>query len=204
MKSFFTKFDIEKLDWGTVNDCTCASVARAPWRSQEPPLAPATARLESTSVRPRMPGAVRVHLVQDGLITCSASQNAASPNRRPPWLDFPMDNLILASGPKLIWRDIHRQDANHPVDTDVAHRAVEFLYEPVTLDHGLKLGDVLSLLYVCPPLRQVFTGRGGMTPRQRPTRQSTDSTCMGSDEYWQLTRQPMAAVPANASTGRSR
>lgn len=67
-----------------------------------------------------------------------------------------MDNLILASGPKLIWRDIHRQDANHPVDTDVAHRAVEFLYEPVTLDHRLKLGDVLSLLFVCPPLRQVF------------------------------------------------
>jgi hypothetical protein len=67
-----------------------------------------------------------------------------------------MENLTLAPGPKLIWRDIHRQDSSHPVDTDVAHRSVEFLYEPVTLDHRLKLGDVLALLDACPPLRQVF------------------------------------------------
>jgi hypothetical protein len=67
-----------------------------------------------------------------------------------------MDNLILGPGAKLVWRDIHRQDSNTPVDTDVARRAVEFLYEPVTLDHRLKLGDVFALLDTCPPLRQVF------------------------------------------------
>lgn len=74
----------------------------------------------------------------------------------PLWLNFLMDNLILGPGPKLIWRDFHRQDSDHPVETDVAGRAVEFLYEPVTLDHGLTLGDVFKLLDTCPPLRQVF------------------------------------------------
>jgi len=38
----------------------------------------------------------------------------------------------------------------HPLDTDVAVRAVEFLYGLVTLDHGLTLGDVLKLLNTCP------------------------------------------------------
>ena len=67
-----------------------------------------------------------------------------------------MNNLMLCPGPKLIWRDIHRQDSNHPADTDVAGRAAEFLYESVTLDHRLTLGDVFGLLNNCPPLRQVF------------------------------------------------
>lgn len=67
-----------------------------------------------------------------------------------------MDNLILGPGPKLIWRDIHRQDSDHPVETDVAGRAVEFLYKPVTLDPHLTLGDVFKLLDNCPPIRQVL------------------------------------------------
>ena len=67
-----------------------------------------------------------------------------------------MNNLMLCPGLKLIWRDIHRQDSNHPADTDVAGRAAEFLYESVTLDHRLTLGDVFGLLNNCPPLRQVF------------------------------------------------
>jgi hypothetical protein len=105
-----------------------------------------------------------------------------------------MDNLILASGPKLIWRDIHRQDANHPVDTDVAHRAVEFLYEPVTLDRRLTLGDVLSLLYVCPPLQQVFRrdfaeelcaeARKGPVPQSRGSDPEEVSGIESLELYW--------------------
>jgi hypothetical protein len=72
------------------------------------------------------------------------------------WLDCPMDNLILGPGPALIWRDIHRQDSDRPVEANVAGRAIEFLYEPVALDHRLTLGDVFGLLDACPPLRQVF------------------------------------------------
>ncbi len=67
-----------------------------------------------------------------------------------------MANLILGPGPKLIWRDIHRQDSDHPVDTNVAGRAVEYLYEPVTLDPRLTLGDVFMLLDNCLTLRKVF------------------------------------------------
>lgn len=67
-----------------------------------------------------------------------------------------MDNLILGPGPALIWRDIHRQDSDQPVDADVAGRAIEFLYEPVTLDPRLTLSDVFRLLDACPPLQQVF------------------------------------------------
>jgi len=67
-----------------------------------------------------------------------------------------MDNLILNPGPQLIWRDIHRQGSDPPFDTDVTGRAIEFLFEPVTLGHRLTLGDVFGLLSICPPLRQVF------------------------------------------------
>lgn len=67
-----------------------------------------------------------------------------------------MDNLILCPGPALIWRDIHRQDSSNPVDSDVTGRAIEFLYEPVTLDQRLTLGDVFMMLDACPVLRQVF------------------------------------------------
>lgn len=67
-----------------------------------------------------------------------------------------MDNLILGPGPKLIWRDMHRQDSDQPVDADVTGRAVEFLYEPVTLDPRLTIGAVFRLLDACPPLQQVF------------------------------------------------
>lgn len=67
-----------------------------------------------------------------------------------------MDNLILGPGPSLTWRDIHRQDSDHPVATNVVERAIEFLFEPVTLHPDLRLGDVFKLLDVCPTLQQVF------------------------------------------------
>lgn len=67
-----------------------------------------------------------------------------------------MDNLILGPGPSLTWRDIHRQDVDHPVATNVVERAIEFLFEPVTLDPDLRLGDVFKLLDLCPTLQQVF------------------------------------------------
>lgn len=67
-----------------------------------------------------------------------------------------MDNLILGPGPTLTWRDIHRQDSDHPVARNVAEHAVAFLFEPVTLDPNLTLGDVFKLLDACPSLKQVF------------------------------------------------
>lgn len=68
----------------------------------------------------------------------------------------PMDNLVLAPGPLLLWRDLHREDSERPVATDVGERAIEFLFEPVTLDERLTLGDVFRLLEQCPVLQQVF------------------------------------------------
>ena len=67
-----------------------------------------------------------------------------------------MDNLILGPGPTLTWRDIHRQDSDHPVARNVAEHAVEFLFEPVTLHPDLTLGDVFKLFDACPSLQQVF------------------------------------------------
>ena len=88
-----------------------------------------------------------------------------------------MDNLILRPGAHLVWRDLHREESEHPIDTDVGSRAIEFLFEPVTLDARLTLGDVFSLLEICPPLKQVFRrefadelcaeARKGSLPRSR-------------------------------------
>jgi len=116
-------------------------------------------------------GAVREVAANESLDTETQLQKAASPQ----WLwpgciqrpadqyhnsqatDTIMENLTLGPGPTLIWRDIHRQDSDHPVEANVASRAVEFLYESVTLDQRLTLGDVIKLLDACPTLReQVF------------------------------------------------
>jgi len=67
-----------------------------------------------------------------------------------------MDSLILRPGPLLVWRDLHREESERPVDSDVGERAIEFLFEPVTLDERLTLGDAFRLLESCPPLQQVF------------------------------------------------
>src|SRR5688572_7098625 len=71
-------------------------------------------------------------------------------------MDTSMDNLILRPGPALVWCDLHREESERPIVSDVAGRAIEFLFEPVTLGEGLTLGDVFGLLDICPPLQQVF------------------------------------------------
>lgn len=73
-----------------------------------------------------------------------------------------MDNLILGPGPTLTWRDIHRQDSDHPIARNVAEQAIEFLFEPVTLHTDLTLGDVFKLLDACPSLKQVFRRTWGV------------------------------------------
>jgi len=67
-----------------------------------------------------------------------------------------MDNLILGPCPTLTWRDIHRQDSDHPVARNVAEQAIAYLYEPVTLHPDLTLGDVFKLLEACPSLQEIF------------------------------------------------
>lgn len=67
-----------------------------------------------------------------------------------------MDNLILRPGPLLVWCDLHGEESARPIDSEVGERAFEFLFEPVTLDERLSLGDVFRLLEICPTLQQVF------------------------------------------------
>lgn len=103
-----------------------------------------------------------------------------------------MDNLTLAPGGSLIWRDIHREDSDDPVETNVAGRAVEFLFQPVTLDRRLILGDVFKLLAACPALQQVF--REELERRVEEVDAGTAELIPGDDVFAEFDRPGFEAL----------
>ena len=67
-----------------------------------------------------------------------------------------MNPLTLGPGSSLNWHDIQDHTEQEFTTTDVAERAIEFLFEPVALSPRLTVGDVLGLLDRCPDLCKVF------------------------------------------------
>lgn len=70
-----------------------------------------------------------------------------------------MDDLILLPSPRLVRRAPPGDDdeaGGLVADEDLTSRAVEFLFEPVRLDPGVRLVDIFRLFDACPLLLQVF------------------------------------------------
>jgi hypothetical protein len=104
-----------------------------------------------------------------------------------------MDNLTLGPGSSLVWRDIHRQNADHPVAREVAEQADAFLFEPVALHPDLKLGDIFKLLDLCPTLQQVFRRNWAVELCEQaskgplPQSRGSDPADVAGVEYWSST-----------------
>jgi hypothetical protein len=103
--------------------------------------------------------------------------------------------LRLLPGPVLLYRPLHGpSDDARPRETDVAERAVEFLFEPVELAQDVTLSDIFKLLDRCPELRGVFRrdfaeelcveARKGPLPQSR----GNDPEEVGGIEFLELYR----------------
>lgn len=68
-----------------------------------------------------------------------------------------MNTLTFGPGGALVAHNFSARDADDvPAARNVAEHAVAYLFEPVVLHSGLKLGDIFQLFEVCPELHAVF------------------------------------------------
>lgn len=106
-----------------------------------------------------------------------------------------MDTLTLGPGAALVARDFSPRDADDvPVARNVAEHAVAYLFEPVALLPGLKLGDIFRLFEACPELHAVFRrnwsfavceeARKGPVPRPRHDHPAEDAGIEYLELYW--------------------
>ena len=65
-----------------------------------------------------------------------------------------MKSLILRSGPVLEYSNAELKAAQ--TNENLTARCVEFLFDLVTLDEGVTLGDIYALFVACPDLLVVY------------------------------------------------